>query len=587
MTLFSRLSCLVAALALFNPAANDARAAAGATTPFWTLEAEGGTLGGGATVRCFRPGDPVPINPTPELESSGRAFVELMSPGDSVSLFNPGPSASTIVIRAAIPDAPTGGGTTATLNLYVDGVFRQAINLSSVQTWVYGTNNGMSNDPSAGTPHVFFDETRAWIEGDPVAAGSTITLQQDAENTAGFYWIDCIDLETPADQRSQPDDSLSVLDFGAIPDGTTDDTVAIQNCIDAAQAQGKSVWIPPGVFITSNRLVATGVSIEGAGMWYTTLYRNVPIPTPAGLRSDLEVVSGVVRDLYIDGNSVSRLRTEGSEYGINIGGAAGWLIERVWIQHANAAIWASGTDGVVRDCRVSHTWADGINLNNGSAYHADKLGIRLTAQNNFVRGAGDDSFAINSTLSGGAVNMEDARLLNNTSIAPWWANGLRIAGGKNSIVQDNFIADPTTHNGMIVAIFGPTGAPLEGASITGNIIVRGAGSVADTAGMSLGSGAEYSYSSIADNLIQDSLRAGIKLSPTYLNATLANNLVDHPATKGIWIKSGVTGTGYFECNTVIHLNPGEVEFQNDSPATFTATVVACGRGPAAARQDTN
>jgi hypothetical protein len=145
-------------------------------------------LAGGATVRSLTPGDPVPIDSTPELESSGRAFVELTSPGDSVSLVNPGPSASTIVIRAAIPDAPTGGGTTATLNLYVDGGFRQAITLSSVQTWVYGTNNGMSNDPAAGPPHVFFDETRAWIAGDSVAPGSTITLQQDAENTAAFYW---------------------------------------------------------------------------------------------------------------------------------------------------------------------------------------------------------------------------------------------------------------------------------------------------------------------------------------------------------------------------------------------------------------
>jgi hypothetical protein len=574
MTFISRHLCLFATLALFNPGANAA-CVAGARTPFWTLEAEGGTLGGGATVRSFTPGDPVPPNPTPELESSGRAFVELTSPGDSVSLVNPGSSASTIVIRAAIPDAPAGGGTTATLNLYVDGGFRQAITLSSAQTWVYGTNNGMSNDPAAGPPHVFFDETRAWISGDPVASGSTITLQQDVENTAAFYWIDCIDLETPPDQRSQPDNSLSVVDFGAIPDDGTDDTVAIQNCINAAQAQGMSVWIPAGVFSISNRLAATGVTIEGAGMWYTTLYRNVPLPTPPGLRSELNVASGVVRDLFIDGNAVSRRREDGSDYGINIGGASGWLIERVWIQHATAAIWASGTDGVVRDCRVSHTWADGINLNNGSAYNADKLGRRLTAQNNFVRGAGDDSFAINSTLSGGAVNMEDARLLNNTSIAPWWANGLRIAGGKSSIVQDNFIADPTTHNGMIVAIFGPTGAPLDGATITGNIIVRGAGSVADTAGMSLGSGTQYSTSTITGNLIQDSLRAGIRLGPTFLNTTIAFNLIDHPATKGIWIKSGVTGTGSFECNPVIGLNPGQVEFQNDSPATFTPTVVGC------------
>src|SRR5260370_37201780 len=196
MTPTSQQLCLLAALAHMNRGVNAA-CAAGVTIPFWTIEAEGGTLGGGAPVRSLTPGDPVPTTPTPELESSGRAFVELTSPGDSVSLVNPGSSASTIVIRAAIPDAPAGGGTTATLNLYVDGGFRQAITLSSAQTWVYGTNNGMSNDPAAGPPHVFFDETRAWIAGDPVAQGSTITLQQDAENTAPFYWIGSNDLVTP------------------------------------------------------------------------------------------------------------------------------------------------------------------------------------------------------------------------------------------------------------------------------------------------------------------------------------------------------------------------------------------------------
>jgi hypothetical protein len=38
-------------------------------------------------------------------------------------------------IRASIPDSTTGGGMTATLDLYVNGAFRQAINMNSIQTW--------------------------------------------------------------------------------------------------------------------------------------------------------------------------------------------------------------------------------------------------------------------------------------------------------------------------------------------------------------------------------------------------------------------------------------------------------------------
>jgi hypothetical protein len=43
----------------------------GARTPFTTLEAEAGTLDGGATIRSFVLGSPVPNNATLELESSG------------------------------------------------------------------------------------------------------------------------------------------------------------------------------------------------------------------------------------------------------------------------------------------------------------------------------------------------------------------------------------------------------------------------------------------------------------------------------------------------------------------------------------
>ncbi|MFD0631935.1 hypothetical protein ACFQ9X_10240 [Catenulispora yoronensis] len=58
-------------------------------------------------------------------------------------------------VRASIPDAPSGGGATATLDLYVDGAFRQTLNLNSKQSWIYeGTNynNGDDKNPADGSP---------------------------------------------------------------------------------------------------------------------------------------------------------------------------------------------------------------------------------------------------------------------------------------------------------------------------------------------------------------------------------------------------------------------------------------------------
>src|SRR5260370_11437211 len=126
------LAIFAAGLTLFTPLANRTYAA-GATTPFTTLEAEAGTLRGSATIRSFVLGSPVPTVATLELEASGGALVELTQIGDAVSWSNPVDGANTIVIRNSIPDAPNGGGITATINLYVYRDFRQRPTLRSHQ----------------------------------------------------------------------------------------------------------------------------------------------------------------------------------------------------------------------------------------------------------------------------------------------------------------------------------------------------------------------------------------------------------------------------------------------------------------------
>src|SRR5882757_5915587 len=123
---------LLCGFALFHASINHTLAA-GAITPFTVMEAESGTLGGGATIRAFTPGSTVPSTATMELEASGMAYVWLTNLNDSVSWTNPVALANAIVVRASIPDAPNGGGTTNTINLYVDGIFRQAITLNSKQ----------------------------------------------------------------------------------------------------------------------------------------------------------------------------------------------------------------------------------------------------------------------------------------------------------------------------------------------------------------------------------------------------------------------------------------------------------------------
>jgi hypothetical protein len=572
-----------------QPAAlSDAQivAAAGASTPFVTVEAETGKLGGGARVRSIGPGATAPTKPTLEGEASGYSLVELKANGDSVTLpNNTGKDANSLVVRASIPDSAGGGGINATLNLYVNGTFRQAVSLSSQQAWNYRGATTDPDDPHAGgTPYRFYNEFPLRVTGAPIAAGSTIQLKKDAGNTAAVYDIDSVDLENVGPALAQPANSISVVSNGADPNFQKDSTVAIQNTVNAARSQGKSVWIPQGKYLTnslvSKALDFTGVKVQGAGMWYTTLYRKVPLPATSW-RSEIRVGSKTtLTDLQIDANAIWRGvgGTGGSDYGVSSGGT-GWLVDRIWTRHIDAN-WLSGTDGVIQNSRTADSYGDGFNINNGNSPSPEKLGLNITVRNNFARNTGDDAFATYADAGPTGKNgqVSGAKILNNTAIAPWWANGIRVAGGKNVEVRNNLVNSVSSNNALELSVFGETGHPLESATITGNVLLGGGGWNGARYGVHIGSPSStslfpnaFTNVTMSDNVVRGSLAAGLSIDGSHVNATLTNNTIDRPAKQGIWVNKGVTGTGKFTGNKVQNLFPGQAVTQNDSPSTFKIT----------------
>ncbi|MDB5119128.1 MAG: uncharacterized protein JWN56_346 [Sphingobacteriales bacterium] len=555
---FFLMSCICLALLTTNLPLVFAQ---GVSVPFKTYEAENGTLGGGAAIRSL---GAMPTAPTPELEASGQKFVELNATNESISWTTNDPT-NTIVVRASIPDEATGGGITATLNLYVNGTFRQALTFTSKYSWVYGVNGFTNNNPSAGTPKKFYDQSRAFISGAAVAAGSTIMLKKEAANTASFYHIDLIQLENVGAALSQPANTLSIVSYGATANDGTDDTQAIKNCVTACKSQGKGMWIPTGTFNNSSRITADGVNIYGAGMWYSTIQRIV-----SGTTHALDLANCTIQDLYIDNPETARTVAEGHDYGVLMKGAKGWAVQRVWVHRGGACFWLSGTDGTIKDCRATESWADGINLNNGPTADPQKLGLRLTAQNNYIIGSADDGIAINAQNGGGtAGNVVDARVLNNTSIGTIWGNGMRIAGGRNTILRDNLITDANDGNGIRIGQFGTTGNPCESALVLNNLLLR-CGGIRSTFGNNSITVADNANATVNSNTINDSHNAGIELQNCTANFT--DNTVNHPETTGFRVKSGVSGSAVITTNTVNNLNSGQLAYQNNSPFTFTATL---------------
>ena len=286
----AKLHYFLAALLAIMGVENRAQAVVGATVPFMSYEGESGALAGGASIVSVTAPPTTPYS-SPELEASGHAFAVLNSTGESVTWTNDTSQNFTAInLRSCIPDAPTGGGITSTIDLYVNGTFRQALSVNSMQNYCYeGTNyNGQADkNPADGDPRGFWNDTHAFITGTPVAPGDTITLQKDAANGAAFYYIDVADLENPPAPSTQPPNSLSILDYGAVSNNvSTDNTTAINNCFSAAQSQGKIALDSAGIFYFSaihGGLHASGIIIQGAGPWYSTLYRVTPSNNSQGL----------------------------------------------------------------------------------------------------------------------------------------------------------------------------------------------------------------------------------------------------------------------------------------------------------------
>jgi hypothetical protein len=587
MKISTNLLCWSLISAAMICAGINAHAAVGASTPFINYEAEDGKLGGGAVIVSVTSAPTTPYS-SPELEASGHAFVALTTTGHSVTWTNTsGQNFTAINLRCCIPDAPAGGGISNTINLYVNGQFRQAFSVNSYQNYCYeGTNYNSQADknPADGNPRGFWNDTHAFIVGNPVAPGDWITFQKDSTNSAAFYYVDVADLENPPAPLTRPANALSITDspYNAVSNNPAiDNTTVINNCFRDAQLQGKIAWIPPGTFYFSaiqGGLSASGITIQGAGPWYSTLYRVTPSNNSQGVANMVETTSTTMRDLALDCNAFSRAGNNNNG-AVNFSGN-NWLVDNVWIQHVTSAFWCSGNGGTARNCRVLSVWSDGGNFNNveGSA----GIGMNLTYSNNFVRGTGDDAMAINSVnynVNGNNTyyytTMSNIAYVNNTAVAAWGGKNMAIYGGINQTVTNNYLHDTARYIGLGVGKFGVNGSDLYSARVLGNVVLRcgGNGYGQQQPAMMIGNGGDgQSVGMIANvycasNIVTGAIYSGIGFT-SCTNVVLQYNTVINPGLDGIVIGggslgSGVTGHAIINSNTVTGLNSGRVALTNN------------------------
>jgi hypothetical protein len=400
-------------------------------------------------------------------EASGRSAVSL-KPGQYVEFTLP-KATNAITVRYSIPDAPAGGGITAPLAVTVNGGATQTMSLTSQYSWLYNQYS-FTNDPNAGLLHSdwwiteckcvpsqttpapvitkpfrpmhFYDEQRMLL-GRTYAAGSTIRLAAPNGTNASTTTIDLLDSQLVGAPHIRLV-AANVLLFGADPFGRRDSADAFDKAIAFAKKAHLKVYVPPGTYQVNRHIIVDGVTIEGAGSWYTIIKgKQVTLATPA---PDGSIHTGVgfygkdasaggstnvhLSGFAIEGDVRERIDTDQVN---GIGGAmSDSTIDGLYIHHTKVGAWF---DGPMHDTHITNTViadqiADGVNFHTGVT--------NSSVSNSFIRNTGDDGLAMWSEKTADANNWFD----HNTVQTPTLANGIAIYGGTDNTVSGNLVADP-------------------------------------------------------------------------------------------------------------------------------------------------
>jgi hypothetical protein len=426
----------------------------GANMPYDSYEAEDGVVAGGAQV----------IGPNRTIgdlagEASGRKAVTLNSTGSSVE-FTTRAATNTLVTRFSIPDSAGGGGISSSLNVYVNGTFLKAIDLTSHYAWLYGAETGPGNSPGSASPRHIYDEASLLL-GTTVPAGSKIKLEKDAANTTN-YAIDFVNLEQ-ATAQANPDPA-----HYAVPAGFTQQDV--QNALDKARQDSTltGVYLPAGDYQVSGKVQVYGKALKviGAGPWFTRfLAPSGQENTDIGFRADATANGTTFSGFAVFGNYTSRIDGPGKVF--DLSNVSNLTIDNIWVEHQVCMVWGTNVDGTtIQNSRIRDTFADGINLTNGST------GNHVT--NVEARATGDDSFALFAATDNNPGNQFDNVFENLTALLPWRAAGLAVYGGYNNTFRNLYIADTLAYSGVTISSldfgypflgFGPQPTTVQNASI--------------------------------------------------------------------------------------------------------------------------
>lgn len=242
-----------------------------------------------------------------------------------------------------------------------------------------------------------------------------------------------------ADASRKSRNVLNVKDHGAVGDGVTDDTAAIQAALD--DATGQAIYFPSGTYKTTAALTLDlGTGTEGVAI-YGDGARSI-IKAAHTVGAILTVRDGrdvTIRDLTITGAEAGT--RDSDNYGLVVTSITGLVVTRVTIEETAAAgmMLYDCHFGAVTDCHVRNNLADGIHLTLSTT--------DVVVKGNRLENTGDDAIAVVDYLSHPG-RLERIVIAGNV-VRNSNARGITNVGGTDVIIADNTI-DGTRASAILI-----------------------------------------------------------------------------------------------------------------------------------------
>jgi parallel beta-helix repeat protein len=332
--------------------------------------------------------------------------------------------------------------------------------------------------------------------------GGTLRVQSGAVTTLPVYNSNFTTVSDPGGTIRSPLNLVNPRDFGVKADNVTNDTAAMQACIDASY--GRKIYLPAGTIKVSNLTITGELELAGEG------YTRTTISQITGSTGDLITINTstskhvVIRDLQVSGTAAGQdciALTGTLTSGTQILDAFVSLAGRDGI-----SIRSTADDNTVIRNTIVEVCRDGISFASG-AVSGLVMGCRLNSNTRHSIYATGNTLGPGHRFIGNAIGGGVA--------------GIHILNQNHCQISDNQIILQSTH-----------GIWLKGAeqcSVVGNACR------ANTLdGIMLETGSQGSnYNTIADNVCSFNSRRGINLDTSPVGNTIRGNIITANGESGL------------------------------------------------------